>query len=42
MTFRTFKTAALWVFLAPLIIILGTVDVLTAGRSRAWLLAFED
>jgi hypothetical protein len=28
----------MWVFLGPLIIILGTVDVVTAGRSRIWLL----
>ena len=38
MTFRTLQTAAMWVFLGPLIIILGTVDVVTAGRSRIWLL----
>ena len=38
MTLRTLQTAALWVFLGPLIIILGTVDVVTAGRSRIWLL----
>jgi hypothetical protein len=38
MTFRTLQIAAMWVFLGPLIIILGTVDVLTAGRSRIWLL----
>lgn len=42
MTLRSLQTAALWVFLGPLIIILGTIDVLTGGRSRAWLLAVED
>lgn len=26
----------MWFFLGPLIIILGTVDVLTNGRSRNW------
>lgn len=37
MTFRNLQTAAMWVFLGPLIIILGTADVLTRGRSRTWL-----
>jgi hypothetical protein len=31
------KMAAMWVFLAPLIIILGTADALTGGRTRNWL-----
>jgi hypothetical protein len=38
MTIRKLQTAAMWVFLGPLIIILGTVDVVTGGRSRVWLL----
>jgi hypothetical protein len=42
MTFRTLQIAGMWVFLGPLIIILGTIDVLTGGRSRAWLLAIGD
>jgi hypothetical protein len=33
---RSLRVAAMWFFLGPLIIILGTVDVLTNGRSRAW------
>lgn len=33
---RTLRIAAMWVFLGPLIIILGTIDVLTDGRSRSW------
>lgn len=33
---RSFQIAAVWLFLLPLIIILGTVDVLTNGRSRKW------
>ena len=28
--------AAMWVFLGPLIIVLGTADVLTRGRTRNW------
>ena len=36
MTFRSLQIAALWIFLAPLILILGMVDVLTKGRSRSW------
>lgn len=35
-TFRNLQTYALWVFLAPLIIILGTADRVTRGRSRNW------
>ncbi|MDB5622174.1 MAG: hypothetical protein JWR39_737 [Devosia sp.] len=31
------RIVAIWVFLTPLIVILGTVDVLTNGRSRSWL-----
>ncbi len=34
--FRKFQIAAMWVFLLPLIIVLGTADVLTGGRSRKW------
>lgn len=30
------RIAWMWFFLGPLIIILGTVDVLTNGRSRSW------
>ena len=30
------QIAGMWFFLGPLIIILGTVDVLTEGRSRSW------
>lgn len=30
------RIVGMWVFLGPLIIILGTLDVLTSGRSRAW------
>jgi hypothetical protein len=26
----------MWFFLLPLIIILGTIDTLTNGRSRSW------
>ena len=36
MSIRTLQTAALWFFLGPLIIVLGTADILTKGRSRAW------
>ncbi|MFC0012823.1 hypothetical protein [Devosia nitrariae] len=32
----TLQIAGTWLFLAPLIVILGTVDVLTNGRSRNW------
>ena len=35
LTFRL-KIAAMWFFLLPLIIILGTADRLTTGRSRTW------
>ena len=30
------RIAAMWFFLGPLVIILGTVDCLTDGRSRHW------
>jgi hypothetical protein len=30
------KEAAMWLFLAPLIIILGTADAITKGRTRNW------
>jgi len=33
---RTLQVAAMWLFLGPLIIVLGTTDVLTGGRSRNW------
>lgn len=33
---RSLRIAAMWFFLGPLIIILGTTDVLTRGRSRNW------
>lgn len=33
---RSSKIAAMWLFLLPLIIILGTVDVLSNGRTRNW------
>lgn len=36
MTIRNIQIAAMWVFLAPLILILGTLDVATKGRSRSW------
>ena len=33
---RSLRIAAMWFFLGPLIIILGTADALTKGRSRTW------
>ena len=27
----------MWVFLGPLIVIMGTMDVITKGRTRDWL-----
>jgi hypothetical protein len=33
---RALQLAALWLFLLPLIIILGTADILSGGRSRNW------
>jgi len=30
------KIGAMWLFLLPLIIILGSLDVLTKGRTRHW------
>lgn len=30
------RVAGMWLFLAPLILMLGTLDVLTNGRSRSW------
>ena len=33
---RSLKVAGMWLFLAPLIIVLGTLDVVTNGRSRDW------
>jgi len=35
-TLRTLQIAGMWIFLAPLIVILGTADMLTAGRTRNW------
>lgn len=37
MTLRKLQIAAMWIFLGPLIIILGTADMVTKGRSRTWL-----
>ena len=34
---RSLQIAGMWFFLGPLIILLGTMDVLTNGRSRNWL-----
>jgi len=31
-----FKAASLFMFLLPLIVILGTVDIVTKGRTRYW------
>lgn len=33
---RHLLIAGMWLFLGPLIIILGSVDFLTKGRSRSW------
>lgn len=33
---RFLFVAGMWIFLAPLIIVLGTLDVLTGGESRSW------
>lgn len=33
---KHFKIAAMWLFLLPLIIILGTLDAMTNGRTRKW------
>lgn len=33
---RSLQIAAMWLFLGPLIIILGTLDILTNGRTRNW------
>ena len=33
---RTIQAAGLWLFLMPLIVILGTADLLSGGRSRNW------
>lgn len=30
------RTAGMWLFLGPLIVVLGTIDALTNGRSRNW------
>jgi hypothetical protein len=34
------QIAGMWFFLAPLIVTLGTVDILTNGQSRHW--PFDD
>ena len=34
--FRVLFVAGFWIFLAPLIIVLGTLDVVTGGESRSW------
>lgn len=39
--FQQLQIAAMWVFLAPLIIILGTADRLSLGRSRNWPFSYE-
>ena len=33
---RSLQIAAMWLLLGPLIIVLGTTDILTNGRSRSW------
>ena len=33
---RHIQITSMWVFLLPLIIILGSIDLLTQGRSRRW------
>ncbi len=33
---RALWIAGMWFFLGPLIILLGTADVLSNGRSRSW------
>ncbi|MCR6672151.1 hypothetical protein [Devosia ginsengisoli] len=33
---RSLQVAAMWLFLGPLIVVLGTADILTNGRSRNW------
>lgn len=33
---QSLRVAGMWLFLAPLIVILGTVDFLTKGRTRSW------
>lgn len=33
---RSLQLAGMWLFLMPLVIILGTADVLSDGRSRNW------
>lgn len=32
----TLRVYAMWIFLAPLIILLGTADLLTDQRTRSW------
>lgn len=39
---QRFRVAAMWIFLAPLILFLGLADVLTNGRTRDWPLGRED
>lgn len=38
---RFLLVAGMWIFLAPLIIILGTLDYLTDGETRNWPLGEE-
>lgn len=33
---QALRIAGMWIFLFPLIVILGTIDLLTEGRSRSW------
>ena len=33
---RSVQVTLMWLFLLPLITILGTIDVLTDGKSRNW------
>lgn len=33
---RPLQAAAMWLFLGPLIVILGLADLLSGGRSRNW------
>jgi hypothetical protein len=36
LAFRRLQVAAMYLLLGPLIIVLGTVDMLSSGRSRNW------
>ncbi|WEK05820.1 MAG: hypothetical protein P0Y65_06075 [Candidatus Devosia phytovorans] len=35
-TWQRLRIAAMWLFLAPLILFLGMADVLSNGRTRNW------